>query len=34
VLGGMLSVLLFPLVGMALRGERLTASPSLLDDMA
>jgi len=34
VAGGMLSVLLFPLVGMALRGERLTANPSLLDDMA
>ena len=34
VAGGMLSVLLFPLVGMALRGERLKASPSLLDDMA
>ena len=34
VAGGMLSVLLFPLIGMALRGERLKASPSLLDDMA
>jgi hypothetical protein len=29
-----LSVLVFPLVGMALRGERLRARPTLQDDMA
>lgn len=34
VAGGMLSVLLFPLIGMALRGERVKANPSLQDDMA
>jgi Kef-type K+ transport system membrane component KefB len=34
VAGGMLSVLVFPLVGMALRGERLRARPTLQDDMA
>ncbi len=34
VAGGMLSVLLFPLIGMALRGERLKATPALEDDMA
>jgi Kef-type K+ transport system membrane component KefB len=34
VAGGMLSVLLFPLIGMALRGERLRVDPTLQDDMA
>ncbi|WP_347977977.1 cation:proton antiporter [Microbacterium sp. ProA8] len=34
VAGGMLSVLLFPLIGMALRGERVKATPALEDDMA
>jgi len=34
VAGGMLSVLLFPLVGMALRGEKVKASTTLQDDMA
>lgn len=34
VAGGMLSVLVFPLAGMALRGERLQARPTLQDDMA
>ena len=31
---GMLSVLLFPLLGMALRGERVRAGESMQDDMA
>ena len=31
---GMLSVLLFPLLGMMLRGEKVRASESLQDDMA
>ncbi|GAA5203602.1 MULTISPECIES: cation:proton antiporter [Microbacterium] len=34
VAGGMLSVLLFPLIGMSIRGEKLQASPTLQDDMA
>lgn len=34
VAAGMLSVLVFPLVGMALRGERVRASEALEDDMA
>lgn len=34
VAGGMLSVLIFPLIGMALRGEPVKAEPSLRDDMA
>ncbi|WP_106816495.1 cation:proton antiporter [Microbacterium timonense] len=34
VAAGMLSVLLFPLIGMALRGERVTARAALEDDMA
>ncbi|MBW9095599.1 cation:proton antiporter [Microbacterium jejuense] len=34
VAGGMLSVLLFPLIGMSIRGEKVTASKTLQDDMA
>ncbi|WP_426323747.1 cation:proton antiporter [Microbacterium sp. E-13] len=34
VAGGMLSVLLFPLIAMALRGEKVRADPRLQDDMA
>ena len=34
VAGGMLSVLIFPLIAMALRGEPVKAEPSLRDDMA
>jgi Kef-type K+ transport system membrane component KefB len=34
VAAGMLSVLVFPLLGMTLRGDRITASEQLEDDMA
>lgn len=34
VSGGMLSVLLFPVIGMALRGEHVSRAPVLLDDDA
>jgi Kef-type K+ transport system membrane component KefB len=34
VAGGMLSVLLFPLIGMSIRGEKVKASTALQDDMA
>jgi len=34
VAGGMLSVLLFPLIGMSIRGERIGSSAALQDDMA
>ncbi|MBD3943195.1 cation:proton antiporter [Microbacterium sp. NEAU-LLC] len=34
VAGGMLSVLLFPLIGMSIRGEKVKASTTFQDDMA
>jgi Kef-type K+ transport system membrane component KefB len=34
VAGGMLSVLLFPLIGMSIRGEKVKASTAFQDDMA